>query len=98
MAVSAVYTVCGVSVFSGNMADMVHLQHPDQFNGVAAEGGQYGIASFVRSSPVNVRGEYKATLFQGYQGNIGRKVGDLHIECEKSVHYEASAIIVRQLF
>lgn len=81
MAIPVVYTICGLSLFSGNMADLVHLQHLDQCHGVNPEDGQYGIASIVRSSSVNVRGEHKATLFQGYQGNIisiGRKVGDLH--------------------
>lgn len=61
------------------MAYLVYLLYPNQLYCAAVEGGQYGFASFVRSSTVNVRGQYKTTFFQGYQGNGYRKVGDLHI-------------------
>lgn len=60
------------------MAYLVYLLYPNQLYCAAVEGGQYGFASFVRSSTVNVRGQYKTTFFQGYQGNGYRKVGDLY--------------------
>lgn len=61
------------------MADMVHLLHTHQLNGAAAKSDQPDIASSIRSGSLNVRGQHKTTLFQGYQGNGYREVGDLHI-------------------
>lgn len=80
MAIFVVHSVCGLSLLSGNMVDLVYILLADQCHGADAEDGQYGTASFVRSSSVNVRGQYKATFFQGYQGDLDvvGKVGDLH--------------------